>query len=152
MSKSKFSHSGNILLIGFGGMLIMMSVLVYLAMKQDIPMVSKHYYEQELVYQQKLNAMNNTHPYDPDFSFEKSAADLTIQLPVVLSSQLTSGTIVFYCPATEKMDREETLVASASGRYTFPLSQLPGRGYIAKITLHSGGRDYYKELKLDEVQ
>jgi len=149
MSKSKITHSGNVLLVGFGSMLIMMSVLVYLSIKQDIPMVSKDYYEQELVYQDKLDAIDNTNAYDGAFSLSKTDEEVTVQVPKALSSIMTKGTIVFYCPSTDKMDRTETLQQNASGTYTFPISQLPGKAYIAKISLQSNGIEYYKELKLD---
>ena len=149
MSTSKITHSGNVLLAGFGGMLIMMSVLVYLSIKQDIPMVSKNYYEQELVYQDKLDAISNTQNFESAFALSKTSTDVIIQIPEALSKNMTQGTIVFYCPSTDKMDRTETLQPNKTGIYSYPLSALPGKAYVAKITMQSNGVAYYKELKLD---
>lgn len=149
MSTHKLTHSGNILLIGFGGMLIMMSVLVYLSVKQEIPMVSKNYYEQELVYQQRLDAMNNTNTYDRQFHIAQEDNIINLQLPTELSRNISEGTVYFYCPAQESMDRQVPLPAQADGKYTFDRHNLPGAAYVVKISFRANGRDYYKELKLN---
>lgn len=149
MSTHKLTHSGNILLIGFGGMLIMMSVLVYLSMRQDVSMVSKNYYEQELVYQHKLDAMNNAVPYDQLFSLTKSNNKVLLQIPPTLSKNLTGGSAYFYCPSNEQLDYQEDIKATATGTYLFDKNITQNAGYILKVTFHSGDKDYYKELKLD---
>ncbi|MFA6060126.1 MAG: FixH family protein [Taibaiella sp.] len=149
MSTHKLSHSGNILLIGFGGMLIMMGVLVYLSMRQDVSMVSKNYYEQELVYQDKLDAMNNASPYDQLFSLTKNSNEILLQIPATLSKNLTKGSVYFYCPSNEKLDYKEDIKATATGTYLFRKNTISGTGYTVKISFHSGDKDYYKELKLD---
>lgn len=149
MSLNKFTHSGNVLLAGFGGMLIMMSVLVYLAVKQDIPMVSKDYYQQELVYQHKLDAMNNTNIYDSGFSIAKEGDRVILRIPAMLAKGITAGSVYFYCPAIEKMDRKELLYANNNGSYSFHTEILSGMEYIVKVSFRSGGKDFYKELTLN---
>lgn len=148
MSTHKLTHSGNILLIGFGGMLIMMSVLVYLSMKQDVSMVSKNYYEQELVYQDKLDAMNNTTSYDQLFSVTKSNDKVLLQIPAALSKNITKGSVYFYSPSNERLDYKENIKATATGIYSFDKNIAQHAGYIVKISFRSGDKDYYKELKL----
>jgi nitrogen fixation protein FixH len=149
MSKSRFTHSGNILLVGFGMMIVMMSALVYMSMKQDIHMVSKDYYEQELVYQQKINAMAHTHAYDKQFSITENTDTILIKVPESLSKDLNKGSIYFYCPADEKMDKQEVLAANANGVYSFPRNALLGKKYIAKISMSVNDVEYYKELKMN---
>ena len=149
MSFRKLTHSGNILLAGFGGMLMMMTILVYLAVKQDIPMVSKNYYEQELVYQQKLDAIRNTEAYDAGFSVLTTGNQVTVQIPPALAEKLTGGSVYFYCPAKEQQDRRVTLVAGQTGTYSFPVDIKPGLAYQVQIAFRSGNTDYYKELKLN---
>jgi len=149
MSGSRLTHSGNLLLAGFGLMIAMMSVMVYLSMKQDIHMVSKDYYEQELVYQQKLNAMAKTDAYDNQFSISGNNGLITLHVPKELSRGLSSGSVYFYCPASEKMDRREKLDVTEEGIYSFSRASLPGKSYIAKISLNVDNVAYYKELKLN---
>ena len=150
MSTHKLTHSGNILLIGFSGMLIMMSILVYLSMKQDVSMVSKNYYEQELIYQDKLDAMNNTAGYDKLFSLtRRSDGQVLLQIPPSLSEHISKGSVYFYCPSNETLDYIEELKATNTGSYLFSKNIIQHAGFTVKISFHSGDKDYYKELKLD---
>jgi hypothetical protein len=149
MSTHKLTHSGNILLIGFAGMLIMMSVLVYLSMKQDVSMVSKNYYEQELVYQDKLDAMNNTTLYDPLFSLTQTNANVVLQVPASLSKNISEGSVYFYCPSNEQLDYKENIKATATGTYLYDKNLAKSPGYVIKVSFRSGGKNYYKELKLN---
>jgi len=148
MTRNKLTHPGNILLIGFGGLLIMMGVLVYLSIKQDIPMVSKNYYEQELEYQDKLDAMNNADAYDKQFTLTIAENKVLIQLPQALSGSIQQGTAYFYCPANEAMDHTVQLAASGNGLYTFSRSELRAESYIVKLSFVAGEKSYYKEMPL----
>jgi len=146
MTIRKLTHPGNILLAGFGALLIMMSVLVYCSVKQKIPMVSRNYYEQELKYQDKLNAMNNTSGYDSLFRVRVNAGHIILQLPSALSTSLQDGTAYFYCPSKEALDHKEALHASADGQYTFDRKALQAKRYILKISFTAAGKAYYKEI------
>lgn len=149
MTIRKLTHPGNILLTGFGALLIMMSVLVYFSVKQKIPMVSQNYYEQELKYQDKLNAMNNTNGYDGQFRIQVNADQITLQLPSALSTSLQDGTAYFYCPFNEALDHKEALHASADGQYTFDQKVLQAKRYILKISFTAAGKAYYKEIPVE---
>ena len=127
----------------------MMSVLVYLSMKQDVSMVSQNYYEQELVYQHKLDAMNNTTHYGKLFSLSRSDSNIVLQIPAALSKNLIEGSVYFYCPSNEERDYKRSLRATPTGTYLFSKNIIKDAGYIVKVSFHSGGKDYYKELKLD---
>lgn len=149
MTIRKLTHPGNILLLGFGAMLILMSLLVYMTMRQHIPMVSKDYYEQELRYQHKLDAIGNTRDYGSQFAAYTHGTYVELQLPPALSAAMEQGTVHFYCPADETQDRKEQLTASPDGVYTFNRSLLPGKRYIVKVSFTSGGKAYYQEIPLN---
>lgn len=146
MSISKIFHAGNVLLAGFGGMLIMMSILVYLSIKQDITMVSNNYYEQELQYQHQIDARANTLSYRNDFSLTTSEDSIVLQLPEQLSQVMSQGKVHFYCPSNPKLDRVQAL-APGNGIYHFDRSAVPADNYVVKISFTSGDKDYYHELK-----
>ena len=146
MTNHKLTHPGNILLTGFGALLIMMSVLVYLSVKQKIPMVSQNYYEQELKYQDKLDAMNNTNGYDNLFKVQIEADHITLQLPSALSSSLQDGSAYFYCSSNEAMDHKDTLQANTDGTYVFDSKVLQAKRYVLKISFTADGKAYYKEI------
>ncbi len=144
--KRAFTHTGNLLIAGFIGMLIMMSVLIYLCVKQDFSLVSKDYYEQELVYQQKIDATKNAG--DLAISLDKADGTILLHIPDELSSQITNGKVHFYCPANDKLDRVKTISSSADGVYRFEAKDLSNTAYIVKLSFDAKGKSYYKELPL----
>lgn len=148
MSISKLRHPGNILLAGFGLMLLLMSGLVYLSIKQDIPLVSKQYYEQELVYQQKIDASHNAAAYGTAFHIDLKDDQLQLTLPQKLAQQVTQSKAWFYCPANAEMDRSVTLQPSQNGQYVFRRNEFPGKGYLLKLSFTANGKSYYKEFNL----
>lgn len=109
-------------------------------------MVSRNYYEQELVYQQKLDAIAQTADFERAFHISGNGTMVQLQLPPALSAQISKGQVYFYCPSSERADRKENLDANPGGLYTFERAQLPGAAYIVKVSFTAGGRDYYKEL------
>lgn len=141
-------HSGNLLLILFGVMLVLMSLLVYRSATQPVSMVSKNYYEQELQYQHQLDAMNNTRQLDREFALSAGSDSVRLQVPVSISQTLTSGKLHFYCPSDDKADVFFSIGSSTDGRYAFSRSGLKGHGYILKMDLDAEGKAYYKEIKL----
>lgn len=144
----KLSHTGNILIILFGIMLILMSILVYKSATQQVTLVSKDYYEQELKYQDKLDAMNNTKDLDHLFSISLSGDSIAIQVPVAISRNLEYGEMYFYCPSDDKADTTVYIRKSTDGLYKLPHDLLKTAGCIAKIKLTADGRAYYKEIKI----
>ncbi len=150
MNVKRVSHPGNILLAGFGLMLLMMGVLVFLSVRQDISLVSKQYYEQELIYQQKIDASTNANAYAGAFQVRLQAEQLLLSIPQMLAQHMEAGQAWFYCPANESMDRKITLHASESGQYIFNRSQFPGKGYLLKLSFTASGKSYYKEFNLQQ--
>jgi nitrogen fixation protein FixH len=148
MNTAKFRHPGNILLTGFGLMLLMIGALVYFSVRQDIPLVSKQYYEQELVYQQKIDASSNAAAYGTSFQVIPKDNQLQLLLPPELAQHLENGNAWFYCPASEHMDRKVALQASQNGRYVFDRERFPGKGYLLKLSFTANGTSYYKEFNL----
>lgn len=141
-------HSGNLLLILFGIMLVLMSLLVYRSATQPVSMVSKNYYEQELQYQHQLDAMNNTRQVDREFALSAGGDSIRLQIPTSISRALTSGKLHFYCPSDDKADVLFSISSNPDGRYAFSRPGLKGHGYILKMDLEAGGKAYYKEIKL----
>lgn len=148
MNSKKLSHPGNILLAGFGLMLLMMGILVFLSVKQNVSLVSKQYYEQELIYQQKIEASSNAEAFTGSFQTYRKGDLLLLSLPQTLTQHMEEGQAWFYCPANESMDRKIILRANETGQYTFTYNQFPGKGYLLKLSFKANGKSYYKEFNL----
>lgn len=145
----KWTHPGNILLAGFGLLLVLMAALVYASIKQDIPMVSKHYYEMELQYQDRINAAANAADYSDQFRVSQTEQQVSLQLPTVLAAGMQSGSAYFYSPANDRLDKTLALSPSNNGLYSFNKADLPGKSYRLKVSLTSGGKEFYKEFNIN---
>ncbi len=145
-SKKAITHPGNILLAGFAAMILMMAILVYLCVRQDLPLVSKNYYEQELVYQHQIDATANAIALD--IRVVKDAQYIRLSIPREISRHIRNGSVYFYYPANEKMDQVTPIEASPQGIYLFDRHLLPGDSYTVKISFEMGGKSFYKELQL----
>lgn len=144
----KLTHSGNIVLMGFGVMLIFMSVLVYKAMQQDIQVVGNNYYQEEMDFTNRLHARENTAPYENEIGLKQSANGITLQIPQELASGIQTGKVVFFCTSEQQYDTTVALSNNSSGIFTFNTTGWKKTSYTAKISFTSGNKSYYKEIPL----
>ncbi len=144
----KLTHSGNIILMGFGVMLIFMSVLVYKAMQQDVQVVGNNYYQEEMDFTNKIHARENTAPYENSIALKQSSETITLQMPQELAAQLQTGKVVFFCTSDQQYDTTVALTTNASGIFTFNTTGWKKTGYTAKISFTSANKNYYKEIPL----
>ena len=145
---SKFSHSGNIILAGFGMMIIFMSYLVFICINQPAEMVNDNYYENELKYQDNINAKVNGDVYVQSFSITKDGNKIKLSLPAELSSKFTKASVNFYCVADKSADIKMVLQNSSDGIYYLDASSWKKLNFIAKISIVSGGKKYFHELTI----
>lgn len=143
--KKIFLHGGNIVLVGFGCMVIFMSYLVYQCTQHPSSMISDHYYEKEMLYQQTINASGNAASYH--FSATAKKDTLYVGIPQELAANLSSGSAYLYCASESAQDKQFTLTPGKSD-YSFDIRSQKKKPYILRLSLASGGKEYYKELTL----
>jgi hypothetical protein len=145
---SKFLHSGNIILAGFGMMIIFMSYLVFRCINQPAEMVNDNYYENELKYQDNINAKANGDMYLQSFAITKDGNKIRLNLPTELTNSFTKASINFYCVSDKSADIKMDLINSNDGIYYFDASAWKKSNYIAKVTIELGGKKYYHEMPI----
>jgi len=145
---SKFSHSGNIILAGFAMMIIFMSYLVFRCVSQPAEMVNDNYYENELQYQDNINAKVNGDEYVESFSITIHGNKIRLTLPKELTTNFTKASVIFYCVSDKTADIKMVLQNSSDGIYYFDASSWKKLNFIAKISIVSGGKKYFHELTI----
>ena len=121
----------------FGGFI---AALVTVCMKQDINLVSKDYYTEELAYQQQIVRVNNTKTLvaKPAMKIENN------ELQVMFGNNaVESGSIELFCPSNPSNDASFELSTNTSQH--FSLKSLPGGMYRAKLKWTMNGKEYYQE-------
>lgn len=142
----KFTHSGNIIMVGFGIMVLFMSWLVYQCTQNPSVMVSNAYYEDELKYQDVIDASANTVEFKDSIFLDRSNGQITIRIPAALNKQLKSASIVIYNKSDDKKDRSQALEINDEGYYPISTQDWGIGNYMLKLSMQSETKNYYKEF------
>ncbi len=133
----------------YGGFVLIIATLVIGSMKQDVSLVSSNYYEQELKYQEVIDAGRNQSALSTPVRLELKGEQILIHFPAEFSGKEVKGTIQFYSPLNEKWDRTISLQRGGTDVAIIKRSALHPTNYTAKLTWTADGMDYYQETKLN---
>lgn len=130
-----------------GGFVAFMSYLVSICVAQDdIHLVDKNYYKEELAYQERIDAVARTRALaqQPVVEYEKQAKKIRINLPY---SSIEEGEIRLYRPSDARLDKKLSLEPSRQ-QYEIDTSGLLPGYWEVKIKWMMDGQSYYVEQKL----
>lgn len=117
--------------------------LVTVCMREDISLVAKDYYNQELVYQEQISRMNNAAALT-----EKPIITVTqdfIRITFDSLSFVEHGKLDLFCPSDSKMDRSFQFSQRDDQQFTYALSNLKPGMYRVKLLWSMADKDYYLE-------
>src|SRR5687767_14319290 len=103
---------GHWILVAFALFALFIGTLVTVCVRQDINLVSKNYYNEELKYQEQITRINNTNQLSEKPAIAKVGDNLQVRFDAQFKVQ--KGELKLFCPADPKMDRVFTL-SPASG-------------------------------------
>lgn len=145
---NKLTHSGNIIIAGFGMMILFMCFLVYKSMHNETQMVSDNYYESELKFQDNINASKNAEALGAALSMKQEGNTLHIVVPNEVNAGMSDAIVNMYCISNKSDDRKIILTKNSSGQYTLDASNWKKLSYTAKFSFTSQGKAYYKEIPM----
>lgn len=134
---------GKWIFVAFIMFTLFIATLVVICVRQDISLVSKEYYKDELAYQSKLDRLNNTQhlAVKPEISMDGS--DVVIRFPQ--SDKIESGRLRLLRPSDARLDQQFELKAGVGDVQRFNLP-VWGKGlYRASLEWKMEGTDYYFE-------
>lgn len=137
MSIAKWITLSFILFAGF------IATLVIVCMRQDISLVSKDYYKEELAYQNQIERLNNTAALviKPSIHLTNHALHLTLDTTVAIER----GEVTIFCPSNASMDRTFLVSATKGLHQNFDLTGLQAGMYRVKFSWSMHGKDFYHE-------
>lgn len=134
-----------IALIAFAGLMI---YFVAMAARNPEPLVTERYYEEELVYQDRIDAAARANSLSGPVLIEVMHGTLQIAFPNELSDRPITGELTLVCmndPARDRVIRVAMDRGPVFNKRTVDLR--PGR-YNARLSWAADGRSYYHEQKL----
>lgn len=133
---------GKSIVLAFVLFALFIGVLVTISVRQDVPLVSANYYEQELKYQEQIDRVKNTNALAEKPLLE--VVDRVMEVRYAGMGEITSGELELFRPSDAKLDRKFALAADATVQ-RFDLSGFPGGMYKARMRWMQGGKEYYLE-------
>ncbi|MEW6305290.1 MAG: FixH family protein [Verrucomicrobiota bacterium] len=125
-----------------------MAAWIAFAMRQDMDLVRKDYYEEEIRYQQQLDRMNRTQLLKAEVkvAFDFAVQRISVQLPATHAD--AKGRIHLYRPSDAKLDRQFDLAVGGDGLQTLDAKELQAGLWKLRVTWASGGQEYHFEQPL----
>jgi len=132
--------------LGIFASIYVIGILIFVGFSttQDINLVAKDYYPQEMKYQSQIDKIKNTHGLKEKVAITQQAGTIQIQFPIEMQSGV-SGSIVFYRPADSGDDLRSDIELDGNGTQTFQADKLLQGRYAVKIDWQHQSKEYYQE-------
>lgn len=136
------------IIAAFGLFFIGMASVVVIAATHREHLVNANYYEQEIQFQDQINARTRARNAGATLSFSAANAQLAVQVPAKQLAQDLSGTVTFYRANTPELDHNAPLKPDHSGLQTFDLSKLATGPWRVRVAWAASSENYFMEEKI----
>ncbi|MFZ1689292.1 MAG: FixH family protein [Flavobacteriales bacterium] len=127
---------------------VLMTFLVVMSIRNPEPLVTDQYYEQELVYQQRINNTERANALSTSVVIQPSARGVRITFPAEARNGSIAGVLTLLRPNDPLADRQVTISADSSGIFDAIVPGLVAGRYNALLEWTANGVAYYTEEKL----
>jgi hypothetical protein len=147
--KSGWRWGAGVILLN-AGFVVFILIMVGIASFQDVDLVESDYYEKEMTYQNRIDAINRTNTMDTSLavSYHPETGQLMLVFPERLANSEITGTLTLYRPSNSRWDRVFDIDIDSTGQQLITTDKLiPGLWRI-KIDWSIDDQYYYTEEKL----
>ncbi len=122
--------------------IVFMLTLVYMTTTHEENLVEKDYYPKGINYQTRIDAIENANSINAIFVANQDENNIIINLPDI---QVDTGTVLFFRPSGNSLDRTYEIVMTEEKKMVLPKSNFKHGKYILKINWFFDGKEYYVE-------
>ncbi|MEL7341600.1 MAG: FixH family protein [Bacteroidota bacterium] len=108
-------------------------------------LVRTDYYEAEVVYQGRIDAMKNTKSLTEKPIIRQEQSEIVLLFPQALRE--AQGEVRLYRPSNQALDQTYSL-ALTEGQQLIPTQDLASGHYILQLEFEQGGKHFYQEQSL----
>jgi nitrogen fixation protein FixH len=125
------------------------SYFVSKAMRSEVNLVSKDYYQQELDYQDHIEVMNRTNALNQDVTVAAPAGtnQVIINIPGAANNKVT-GNISFFRPSDSDQDFQIPVNLNESQNQILNTDKLSKGLWRVKVNYTHGGQHYFSETQI----
>lgn len=129
----------------YTGFAVLIMTMVGLTMRERVDLVTPDYYEQELHYQDRIDAIGHTRLLEEQPSWEVGEKVLHLHLPGSTGKRAVEGEVYFFRPSDSRLDKTITIPAAVGGIHEIPLGKLKKGVYKMQINWKQDSTNYYTE-------
>ena len=119
------------------------ATLMTVCMREEISLVSKDYYKDELVYQDQISRINNAN------SLDKKPVIVTagnyIEVDFMQFNEIEGGELKLFRPSDSRMDKVFSLRSTEATKQIFAIEGLSKGHYRARMSWAMNGKEYFIE-------
>jgi hypothetical protein len=119
------------------------ATLVTVCMRQDVSLVSKDYYKEELAYQDQIRRVKNASQLEKKPVIQKAGDFLAVDFDRF--NEIDNGSLKLFRPSDAAMDKTFALKPSGEGQQLFSLNNLEKGMYRVRMQWTMHGKEYYIE-------
>jgi len=136
---------GKWIVLSFVLFAMFIATLVVICVRQDIGLVSRDYYREELAYQDQIQRLNNTAALTekPEIEVVGQTLHVTFHQP----DGVEHAALTLFCPSNEKLDRNFP-ITSVRATAVIPLAGAGKGMYHARLHWKMHEKEYYWEKEI----
>jgi hypothetical protein len=138
---------GKWILLSFIVFATFIGVLVTVCIRQDIDLVSKDYYKDELAYQDQILRIQNTRDLKERPSIQR-INDKSLQIKFDISAKVQKATLIFFCPSNPKMDQLFNLNLSDANAQEINIESFKKGMYRARLSWTTDSKEFFYEEEI----
>lgn len=129
----------------YTGFALLIATMVSLTARENIDLVTPDYYEQELKFQERIDAVDRTNLLKEQLTWELKENSLHLHFPQEFYGKAVSGTVYFFRPSDKRLDVTVAVPELEQGKTTIPLHALRKGMYKMQVSWQADKVDYFKE-------
>ena len=129
----------------YSSFVLMIGVMVYVCVNQQVDLVSDDYYERELAFQDKINEMNNANSLPEKITHTIFASEIQLQFPSLFKGQKVQGEIYFFRPSDKSKDVKMNVNLNDNMQQVIDLISLSKGMYKMQINWSTNEKKYFSE-------
>ncbi len=127
------------------GFVALIAVMITLSMRQKIELVSDDYYDKELVFQTKIDEMNNANALSGKVDHSIEDNFFVIHFPTEFKDRVVSGNVLFFRPSDSSKDLKTEIKLDADLNQKIDLKSLSKGMYKMQVSWSVDNTPYFSE-------
>lgn len=132
------------IVLSFAAFMIFILTMVFIALEEDVNLVSENYYEQEIEFQDQLDRISNARnlPSHIEMNVDRNSMQATFQFP---GSMAVNGEFHFFRPSDNTLDQRISIKLDSEMTQRIPIGHLRQGLWKVKILWRDEGHEYFEE-------